>query len=225
MSHPNPPMEKSLLGTVGRPRSSCLKCIADKKKCLPLLQPGGKYSSCQRCHAKLILCSFGEMNSEINSEKNVEVSSKAPEEEELSKKPRYISCSTAQPSVLTEKRRRIMESCNGVGEADVSGRATHLPSFSLGCVDELNHEEADRCGPATPLPSQFHSAEDAFNVCDDQKMWMQKGVAVLFLCPLILFLWNISATSPSIQNSSLFFMLRPHARVVECYSSMTWAHQ
>ena len=162
-------MEKSLLGTVGRPRTSCLKCIADKKKCLPLLQPGGKYSSCQRCHAKLILCSFGEMNSEINSEKNVEVSSKAPKEEELSKKPRYIYCLTAQPSVLTVKRRRIMESCNGVGEADVTGRATHLPSFSLGCVDELNHEEADRCGRATPLPSQFHSAEDAFNVCDESE--------------------------------------------------------
>ena len=160
-------MEKSLLGTVGRPRSSCLKCIADKKKCLPLLQPGGKYSSCQRCHAKLILCSFGEMNSEINSEKNVEVSSKAPKEEELSKKPRYISCSTAQPSVLTEKRRRIMESCNGVGEADVSGRATHLPSFSLSCIDELKDEEAERCGHATPLPSEFYSAEDVFNVGDE----------------------------------------------------------
>lgn len=62
-----------------------------------------------------------------------------------------------------------MESCNGIGEADVSGRATHLPSFSLGCVDELNHEEADRCGRATPLPSQFHSAEDAFNVCDESE--------------------------------------------------------
>jgi hypothetical protein len=90
-------------------------------------------------------------------------------EEELSKKPRYISGSTARPSVLTEKRRRIMESCNGVGEADVSGRATHLPSFSLGCVDELNDEEADRCGRATPLPSEFDSAEDVFNVGDESE--------------------------------------------------------
>jgi hypothetical protein len=161
-------MEKSLLGTVGRPRSSCLKCIADKKKCLPLLQPRGTYSSCQRCHAKCKLCSFGQINTEINSEKNVEVSLKEPEEE-LSKKPRYISGSTARPSVLTEKRRRIMESCNGVGEADVSCRATHLPSFSLGCVDELNDEEADRCGRATPLPSEFDSAEDVFNVGDESE--------------------------------------------------------
>jgi hypothetical protein len=57
-----------------------------------------------------------------------------------------------------------MESCNGIGAADVSGRATHLPSFSLSCVDELKEEEADRCGRATPLPSEFSSAEDEFYV-------------------------------------------------------------
>ena len=51
-----------------------------------------------------------------------------------------------------------MESCNGINAADVSGRATHLPSFSLSCVDELKEEEADRCGRATPVPSEFSSA-------------------------------------------------------------------
>ncbi len=60
-----------------------------------------------------------------------------------------------------------MESCNGVGEADVSGRATHLSSFSLSYIDELKDEEADRCGRAIPLPSEFYSAEDVFNVGDE----------------------------------------------------------
>jgi hypothetical protein len=162
MFHHNPPIDKSFMGTVGRPRSSCLKCIADKKKCSPLLQPGGTYFSCHRCQEKCTLCSFGQ----IISETYVEVASKEPAKE-LSKKPSFLSGSTARPSVLPEKRRRIMESCNGIGEADVSGRSTHLPSFSLSCVDELKDEEADRCGRATPLPSQFYSAEDVFNIVDE----------------------------------------------------------
>ena len=65
------------------------------------------------------------------------------------------------------ERRRIMESCNGIDAADVSRRATHLPSFSLSCVDEAKEEEADRCGRATPLPSEFSSAEDEFNLVDE----------------------------------------------------------
>ena len=60
-----------------------------------------------------------------------------------------------------------MESCNGIDAADVSRRATHLPSFSLSCVDEVKDEEADRCVRATPLPSEFSSAEDEFNLVDE----------------------------------------------------------
>ena len=60
-----------------------------------------------------------------------------------------------------------MESCNGIDAAGVSRRATHLPSFSLSCVDEVKEEEADRCGRATPLPSEFSSAEDEFNLVDE----------------------------------------------------------
>ena len=53
------------------------------------------------------------------------------------------------------------------------------------------------------------------------KMGMQKGVAMLFLCLLILFLFIIWAISWSIQNSSLFWMLRQHAMAVTCCLSIT----
>ncbi len=39
--------------------------------------------------------------------------------------------------------------------------------FSLSCVDEFKDEEADRSGRATPLPSDFYSAQDEFNVEDE----------------------------------------------------------
>ena len=150
------------MATVGRPRSSCMKCQLDKKKCSPIMQPGGTCTSCHRCEGKGTNCSFGQ----IICQTYVDVASKEPPEE-LSKKPSYHSGSTARPSVHPEKRRRIMESCNGIDAADVSGRATHLPSFSLSCVDEVKEEEADRCGRATPLPSEFSSAEDEFNLVDE----------------------------------------------------------
>ena len=147
------------MATAGRPRSSCMKCQLDKKKCSPILHPGGTFTSCHRCEEKGTNCSFGQ----IICQTYVEVASKESEDE-LSKKPSSHSGSTPRPSVHPEKRRRIMESCNGIGAADVSGRATHLPSFSVTCVDELKEEEADRCGRATPLPSEFSSAEDEFYV-------------------------------------------------------------
>ena len=64
-----------------------------------------------------------------------------------------------------------METCIGNGDADESGHATLLPPFSLTCPnhynindEELKDEEADRSGRATPLPSDFYSHQDAFNI-------------------------------------------------------------
>jgi|JI7StandDraft_1071085.scaffolds.fasta_scaffold260737_2 hypothetical protein len=64
-----------------------------------------------------------------------------------------------------------METCIGNGDADESGRATLLPPFSLTCLnhynindEEFKDEEADRSGRATPLPSDFYSHQDAFNI-------------------------------------------------------------
>jgi len=97
--------------------------------------------------------------------------SKEPSSQEPSKKPSAILGDSAQPSVLPAKRRRITATCSGNGDADESGRATLLPPFSLTCPnhyniddDEFKDEEADRSGHASPLPSDFYSAQDGFNI-------------------------------------------------------------
>ena len=84
-----------------------------------------------------------------------------------------------------------MESCNGIDAADLSRRATHLPSFSLSCVNEVKEEEADRCGRATPLPSEFSSAEDEFNLVDELEDGDAEGSGRATPCLLILFLFKL----------------------------------
>jgi hypothetical protein len=71
-----------------------------------------------------------------------------------------------------------------------------LPPFCLPCLnyynindDEFKDEEADRSGRAIPLPSDSILVKMRSILKKDLKMGMQTGVAMLFLCLLILILF------------------------------------
>ena len=150
----------------GRPRSSCIKFHEDKKKCSPILQFWGTCTSCHWCREKGTICSFGHTIYERGT-LFVQKLSKEQSSQEPSKKLIAILGDSAQPSVLPAKRRRIIATCSRNGDADKSGRATLLPPLSLTCLnhnDEFKDEEADRSGRASPLPSDFYSAQDGFNI-------------------------------------------------------------
>jgi hypothetical protein len=66
-----------------------------------------------------------------------------------------------------------------------------LPWFSLSCVDEFKDEEADRSVCATPLPSDFYSAQDEFNFEEEIEDGDAEGSGRAILCLLILFLFMI----------------------------------